>query len=328
MLFPLKCFLKSVITNLGGLLFVISNNYFLKKSLTVFIYHDVSDNPSEFSSRYNLNVCPETFDYQLRFINNNFNIVSPDDLLNDRIPSKAALITFDDGFRSFFTTAIPILVKYNIPSIIFLNMEAIKGAVFWSGLVTYLCEKEDDFRNYVRNRLSNQIGKRPLFLSCTREIVGDYLKIKKKTFYHEVSHFVGDFATEEDLNKVSENPLVIFGNHLYNHDVPLLMSNNSLLESYNKNVMELNKYYNYRDIFSFPFGQPVTSYDKSQVEIILKNGAARVFRSTGSINFNVRSLYLDRITLTSSHDSAAKIWFQVFQRTTREWLRSLIKHGA
>ena len=177
MFFPVKKFLRLSLVNFAGLLFGISKDIFLNRTLTVFVYHDVSDNPSEFSLKYNLNVCPEIFEHQINFIKNNFNIISSDDLLEARIPPKAALITFDDGFRSYFKNAVPILKKYSVPSIIFLNMEPVEGAIFWSGLITYLCERKEDFRDYLKsNLLERTTPKKPLFLYCSRNLVDSYIK--------------------------------------------------------------------------------------------------------------------------------------------------------
>ena len=146
----LKKTFKQFAYSLGGHLCGIANKFVSNKSLTVFVFHDVTDEPSEFSSLYHLNVTPKLFDFQIQFIKKNFNIVGPDDLLQSSIPPKAALITFDDGFRNYFTHAVPILKIYEVPSIIFLNMEPIKGTIFWSGLITYLCEKRQDFRDYLK----------------------------------------------------------------------------------------------------------------------------------------------------------------------------------
>jgi len=70
-----KKFLRLSLVNFAGLLFGISKDIFLNRTLTVFVYHDVSDNPSEFSLKYNLNVCPEIFEHQINFIKNNFNVI-------------------------------------------------------------------------------------------------------------------------------------------------------------------------------------------------------------------------------------------------------------
>lgn len=309
-------FLKLFFSNSGGLLFGIVNNLFLRETLTVFVYHDVSDNPSEFSRKYDLNVCPEIFDYQIKFIKNNFNVINPDELLSGRIPSKAALVTFDDGFRSYFKNALSILEKHNVPSIIFFNMGHIRGTIFWSGLITYLCEKRKDFREYVKNAVSVEDNKtKPLFLYCSRNLVDSYIEKTGETFEENVAEFVGEIATEEDLIGAAENPLVFYGNHLLSHDIPALMSDEELLKSYLQNADFLKKFLNYRAIFSFPFGQPKTCYNEEQVRLIFESGAKKVFSSAGSINRNISSPCLDRIPLTSFHDSASKIWFQIIRRS-------------
>ena len=307
--------LKPVAGSLIGAFWGATKVITLQGALSVFVYHDVSNNPSEFSRMYNLNVKPDIFDYQLNFIKKNFNIISPNELLSNRVPPKAALITFDDGMRSFFVNAIPILGKYGIPAIIFLNMGPIKGEVFWSGLITYLCNKRYDFVEHCAENKVLAKGNMPLYLFCTKEIVELYLRKKQGSFENEVSDFVGEFAAEEDLERAAEKGNIFFGNHLFNHHVPLLMSDEDLLESFSKNANELKKYRNYRDMFSFPFGQPGTCFSEKQASMILSNGAKRVFSSDGAINYDSASSYLHRISLSSFNDSDSKIWFQIFRKS-------------
>ncbi len=309
---------KQFAYSLGGGLFGIANKFVSNKSLTVFVFHDVTDEPSEFSSLYHLNVTPRLFDFQIQFIKKNFNIIGPDDFLQSKIPPKAALITFDDGFSNYFTHAVPILRRHEVPSIIFLNMEPIKGAVFWSGLITYLCEKRKDFKDYLKSSLQIRTSKKPLFLYCSRDVVGSYIKRTGDSFEKEVSRFVGEFATEKDIMEASTSPFIFYGNHLYNHDVPLLLSDEALLCSYFKNVEELKKYTNYRDMFSFPFGQPGTCYSDEQVNLLLRSGAKKIFSTNGLVNHDVSSSYLHRIPLDSFNDSAAKIWFQICRNSFRK----------
>lgn len=317
--------LKPLVMRTTGPILKAFNNDSLEKSLTVFVYHDVADNPSEFSRQYSLNVCPEVFEYQIKFIRHNFKVISPDDLLERNIPSKAALITFDDGFRSYFRNAIPILEKYNVPSIIFLNMEPIEGGIFWAGLIIYLIEKQEDFRYYINSSLLKSTSKKPLFLYSSRKIVNSYLESTGKSFKKEVSQFVGAFANERDLDKASVTQLVYYGNHLFNHDVPLLMSDEDLVSSYFQNVNSLKMYPNYREMFAFPFGQPGTCYSDEQVKLLLSNGVKKVFSSSGFINPDILSPYLDRVSLTSFHSSPARIWFQVCQKSFRKRLGILGK---
>ena len=106
-------------------------NNILKNAVVIFVYHDVSNNPSPFSKKYNLNIPPDVFYSQVRAINNIFNIISPSDLINSHFERPAALFTFDDGFKSYFNNALPILKEFNSPSINFINYDVINGELFW-----------------------------------------------------------------------------------------------------------------------------------------------------------------------------------------------------
>lgn len=315
----MKNFIKSLI---GGTLR--SLHYDKKKdNLTIFCYHDVSDSPSKFSYKHDLNVPSNIFDYQVDFINRNFNVISPDDLLANKIPKHAALITFDDGFKSYFEIAVPILEKYNSPSIIFLNMAPIKGEIFWAGLITYLSETSPDFNQHIATKIEVNLKEKPLFLYCSRKIVNSFLRTKNKTYKDEVNGYVGNFATENDLQSVSKNNLVYFGNHLYNHDVPLLLSDTELLESFKKNENELKQYPNYRSLFAFPFGQPDTCFSEQQIELLIENGAKKVFSAYPVINSDISALYLHRIPLHLFCNSRNKIIFQVYYKS---FIRRLVSN--
>ncbi|MBF0240594.1 MAG: polysaccharide deacetylase family protein [SAR324 cluster bacterium] len=301
-----------------GFVFGMIHDAILKKTVTIFTYHDVTDTPGEFSKNYGLNVPPKIFEDQLHFIKKYFNLISPDDLLSSKIPHNAALITFDDGLRNVFTQALPLLEKHHIPFIVFLNMGAIQGDIFWSGLITYLCDHCSDFMDYLKKQESYN-SSQPPFLSCSQEIVTCFLAQKGKNYKTEVSEFVGRFASEDDLKQASQSDVIFYGNHLFNHYVPLLMSDEELVACYQQNVNALQKYPNYRNFFAFPFGQPDSCFSSNQVALLLKNGAQKVFRSSATANYFPQSSYLDRLTLNARHNSSNKIWFQLLRQQMNTW---------
>lgn len=286
------------------------NPHLLDNALTIFLYHDISDNPREFSRLYHLNVTPELFEFQINVIKKHFNLISPDDLNRSKLPSKPALITFDDGFKSVFKTAVPILERYAIPSLIFLNIGPVKGELFWSGLITYLCNKSD-FVDYLKT-VSNGNMDIPLFLKCSRQIVDKYMD-GKKSLKGEVFRFVGEFASMEDLFNASKSHLIFYGNHLYNHYIPKLMTDNDFTESYKKNEDEIKGFSNYLNMFSFPFGQPGTCFSNKHIDLLTQIGAKKVFTSTGSVNYDRQAYLLDRISLSEHYNSEEKIKFQIIK---------------
>jgi peptidoglycan/xylan/chitin deacetylase (PgdA/CDA1 family) len=78
----------------------------------------------------------ESFEVQMRFLSKHYRIVSMEEvcaeLRGDSISAPGIAITFDDGYRSVYTTAFPILREYNIPATIYLTLETVEtGQVAW-----------------------------------------------------------------------------------------------------------------------------------------------------------------------------------------------------
>lgn len=94
--------------------------------LPILTYHRVRDvllisdrSDIEFS------VSPKNLDEQLKYLaDNNYQTISLDEL-NARfenkspLPPKSVILTFDDGFRDFYTNAFPLLKKYNLRAVCF-----------------------------------------------------------------------------------------------------------------------------------------------------------------------------------------------------------------
>lgn len=98
------------------------------RSLTVVNYHRIDDPYTvDFDSfKPNVSATPEDFDRQMNYLAKWFSVVSLKDVvewLDDRreLPPYAALITFDDGYLDNYTSAFPILRKYQFPALIFLT---------------------------------------------------------------------------------------------------------------------------------------------------------------------------------------------------------------
>jgi len=73
-----------------------------------------------------LNVSPETFDKQMRFLKEHkYNVITLEEVgklisQKKKIPPKTIAITMDDGYKDNYTYAFPVLKKYNLPATIFL----------------------------------------------------------------------------------------------------------------------------------------------------------------------------------------------------------------
>ena len=101
------------------------------EKLTILSYHEIVNADQALIPEYA--VTPTMFVRQIDWLRNNgYHFVSVDDVLADEakkrsLPDKAVLITFDDGYRSVYDNAWPILKMFKIPAV-----------------VTVVCSWEDD----------------------------------------------------------------------------------------------------------------------------------------------------------------------------------------
>jgi len=99
-------------------------------NLTVLNYHRVTDprDPRCDTFKPNISATPEMFDRQLAYMKNNFDMVTSRDIAacidgTTRLPSHAAIITFDDGYADNFVYAFPLLKKHGLSALIFVTTD-------------------------------------------------------------------------------------------------------------------------------------------------------------------------------------------------------------
>jgi biofilm PGA synthesis lipoprotein PgaB len=92
------------------------------EKFTILSYHEVADARDALDRSYA--VAPTMFVRQLDWLRNHgYHFVSVDDVLADEagrrpLPDKAVLLTFDDGYKSMYEHAWPILKAWKIPSLV------------------------------------------------------------------------------------------------------------------------------------------------------------------------------------------------------------------
>jgi peptidoglycan/xylan/chitin deacetylase (PgdA/CDA1 family) len=103
--------------------------------VVIFGYHRFVNNVT----RPDTEITPAAFEAQMQELKNkNISVIPMQDFLAWRrgekaIPSKSAIITFDDGWKSQYEVAWPILKKFNYPVTLFIYTEGIKPGHFSGG---------------------------------------------------------------------------------------------------------------------------------------------------------------------------------------------------
>ena len=70
-------------------------------------------------------------------------------------------------------------------------------------------------------------------------------------------------------------------------------------------------------MFAFPFGQPGTCFSERQIELLIENGAKKVFSSYPVLNSDVTTQYLHRIPLHSLINTNSRIWFKILWKSLK-----------
>lgn len=103
-------------------IFLITNNiaYAEEAIVTILAYHNFTKDEG---SSYDMNITE--FEKQIDYLAaHNYSVISLSELLKGlktgQLPPKPIAITIDDGFKSIYTLAYPVLKKYNFPATLFL----------------------------------------------------------------------------------------------------------------------------------------------------------------------------------------------------------------
>lgn len=91
----------------------------------ILLYHHVSSTTPASTS-----VTPSVFEQHLQHLADGYKVISLEQAVSalkagERLPERAVVITFDDGYRNIYDNAHPLLLKYSMPYTIFINPQLI-----------------------------------------------------------------------------------------------------------------------------------------------------------------------------------------------------------
>ena len=93
----------------------------LPGGLRVVLYHHLADNSTELEGMLDVATPPALFEAHIARLLRDYEVVDLDCVLSGRLPRRALLITFDDGYRSVLDIALPTLRRLGVPSVFFVT---------------------------------------------------------------------------------------------------------------------------------------------------------------------------------------------------------------
>jgi len=268
-----------------------------KNESLILCYHNVSSKPSGFEILYDLNHPPEVFERQIKILRKFFEFGDPCELSAPRNQSKVYL-TFDDGFKGSLTEGLEILERNNVKSLHFLNMSTVNEVEpYWVSACIELYGEN----NFLEKPTDNWIKE---------------FEFKEKDFHPQI-------ISTSEIGGISENSLVCFGNHLWNHYNATKLSDEDLIISFDKNEKELLKLNNNSGFFAYPFGQPITCYNLRTNQIMEKTSARAIFTAFASANSLMETKYFYRYSLSASALSCSDVKYELIYQKVRSFF---LKH--
>ena len=259
----------------------------------ILMYHRVTF--PERTVQAGMYVKPETFSNHLKFLKKHFEAISLKDmqlLNNERNPGNLdkpkCVLTFDDGWKDFYSNAFPRLVEYQIPATVFLPTEFIgKNKRFWTDDFAYLLSNkgETDFNRLtgtgVRTILEKIDGLNGAFDSKLEAGI-EYLKklslseIEKvlrglSEIWQVVNIKSADFLSWSEITEMMKSGLVSFGSHTATHQILTTLNE----EEIKKELIESQKMLLEKKIVDdscIAFCYPNGNYTKEIAEMVRSSG--------------------------------------------------------
>ncbi len=106
-------------------------------ALPILMYHRIAERDDGPAALAQYRVSPADFEAQLRWLRQNgYHGITPADwiaaLAEDRaLPGRPVMLTFDDGYRDFVTTAWPLLQHYGMPATVGIVTDRVGGQADW-----------------------------------------------------------------------------------------------------------------------------------------------------------------------------------------------------
>jgi len=264
-----------------------------KGKLQIFIFHRVLDKPDALIP-YEPDV--QRFDSIINAISSVFNVIPLDEavqaLNSGCLPPRAACITFDDGYADNYTNALPVLLKYRVPTTVFIATDYIGGQAMWNDVVIesirafsgeftleslniFARECHTDEQKYTLiNQVLNDIKHRP---QAERQELVEQVK-------SDCDHYMQPLMMNEEQIKGLYESGVIIGAHTRSHPILANLDDSTSYEEIATSREILSGLLKDNiELFAYPNGKPVSDYTDKDVENVRKAGFSAAVSTRQSV---------------------------------------------
>ncbi len=252
--------------------------------LSISIYHRVQEEDDELLG---ISASAISFDLHVKHLAEHFNVLPLHEavqrLQNRTLPSRAACITFDDGYADNEEIALPILQKHGVSATFFVATGFINGGIMWNDVVIEWMRRapvdsldltEMDLGKHEINTL---LQRREALRSLINNLKYLPFEIRKQKIDQLCSLI--PVSLPENLMMTSEQVMNLhragmgIGGHTTNHPILARLTNEAVYSEIAENKETLEHIINSPvRLFAYPNGKPNQDYLPDHIEIIKSLG--------------------------------------------------------
>lgn len=281
---------RSILYPLSPLLGKLRSILGLNIGLTVFLFHEVTDDPSIFQIQSGMWTSCANFQKQISWISSNFEVIDIQNVKKyDLLAGNFALITFDDAWIGMASAIRMLSEKNNLPSVLFTNMATVESGFDFSALEAFLGSKE-----LANAAIKNQ-------------------KYPKNA--SSFSAFQGQTMNERDIKEIAVLSKVTIGSHLYNHRRAADLSPDEFNLECLRNSDAIRKLGlpNPR-YFAFPHGSPERDFTSTHVTLLSAFKFELIFSTQSQrLNGSIGNGYIPRIHFSPNDQRASDFWWATYK---------------
>ena len=246
---------------------------FFRNNLRVLAYHTVTS--------------PERFEKQLEYLKSSFSIIDINQLRDSissgkKLPKKPLLITFDDGDISVLEKGLPLLQKYDFPSVLFVITDLIDTQKsFWWRRVEKSFEKEG--KTYAEARAK---------VKYLKEIPNE----QREHYLQPLKEFETKQLSQEQLRLLQKKGMYI-GNHTNTHPMLNKCTGSEIAKEFQTSKKKFLEW----QLPGYPvFAYPNGNWDKRTEKLLKKHDIEMAFLFDHNVNKEeIHPLRISRIAVDS-----------------------------
>jgi peptidoglycan/xylan/chitin deacetylase (PgdA/CDA1 family) len=296
--------------------------------LRIALYHHIANGTSPFFDGLHVSITPAELERQLRYFQKNYDVVSLDDVLGEKLPRRPLLLTFDDAYRSVYDVAAPLLRELRMPAVFLISAGHVDGAVLMTDhVLCYLAHAIG------LSCLESEITGAPPTCKTTGELIGTVIS---QLDYETQTHLSGELTRRHpiptadlaglrslyighaEVARLAEYGIEV-GSHTYSHvfcrhlelgdaEVEIRQARRMLEDWTSRSVRA----------FSIPYGNPIDLTPETY-HVLESTGHHVIFSALSRQNrAGQTGPILDRINMLDCHNLGLWTWVEFFP-----WLRTI-----